>query len=81
MLKWLEQSKSGSTVESVMDDPLFQLGSIPMEDAKQLARKIVVLLKRSKNAGYFSEFCIASLKAIFSVPASINCLTTRSTFS
>ena len=69
-----------SALLSVLNDPLFQLGSCEMEGAKDLAKKITeVSSEHSKSEDFktFATSLINSLKRALTLPGNIKCYTTR----
>ena len=68
------------TLLSVLDDPLFQLGSCEMEGAKDLAKKVTeVSSEHSKSEDFktFATSLINSLKRALTLPGNIKCYTTQ----
>lgn len=69
-----------SALLSVLDDPLFQLGSCEMEGAKNLAKKIAEVsteCSKSEDFKTFATSLVSSLERALTLPENIKCYTTR----
>ena len=75
-----QTSESAETLRkvllSVIDDPLFQLGSPEMNSAVDIAKSIADM-SHSKSFQDFASMLILSLKRALVLPASVKCFTTR----
>ena len=70
-----------SVIESILQDPLFHLGSQATEDSRKLAQDILQLSVGSTDAASsfeaFATNLLASLEKACTVPATVKCESTR----